>query len=599
MNKTKVRIKVKKNVRIRNEKAITLIALIVTIIVLLILAGVTIATLTGENGILTQATRAKEESEKAEIIEQIQLDIADKQIENQGSIDEDEFYDILEKYGSVSDDKTTLTTTNRNYKILISDIYGGEVASSLVTTPIEGWEYTLSGTDIILEKYIGTDEKIFIPNTFTIDNVSYNSKLYWTSIGQNIGPFINNATIKEVKFDDNIQIYENKGDGLFYKCSKLEKVYNLPNGYSSYLYTFGECTMLQEVCNIPEGAVSLNRTFYRCSNLKKGPDIPSTVTNMRQTFEQCDSLEGNIKILSENVSDCTDCFLATYNNIFIDVKKDSLTYNTLVIENWRNVFFYGEQPIDIVCWGDSLTRGAGGEDTTYPSVLSELCGSLVNVTNMGVGGENTSTIAGRQGGIPYVVQEFTIPADTTPVEINISSKDGSAVAPAKQGTQGLNACYINGIRGNISFNTESNKYYFSRTSLGDETKVENGTEIVTYGMNNYRDSDVIIIWTGQNDGATTSNISKIIEKQKKMIDYAHTDKYIVIGLLYAGDEVNNAMADAYREHFLDLRNYLSTDGNNTVSADYKSDNVHLNADGYEIVGEQVYNKLISLGYITE
>ena len=83
-----------KEVKTRN-KGVTLIALVVTIIVLLILAGVSIATLTGNNGILTQATRAKEESEKDEIIEQIQLDIADKQIENQGSINEDEFYEIL------------------------------------------------------------------------------------------------------------------------------------------------------------------------------------------------------------------------------------------------------------------------------------------------------------------------------------------------------------------------------------------------------------------------------------------------------------------------------------------------------------------------
>ena len=62
---------------VKEKKGITLIALVITIIVLLILAGVTIASLTGENGILTQTTKAKEESEKAEIIEQIQLDIAD------------------------------------------------------------------------------------------------------------------------------------------------------------------------------------------------------------------------------------------------------------------------------------------------------------------------------------------------------------------------------------------------------------------------------------------------------------------------------------------------------------------------------------------
>ena len=48
------------------KKGITLISLVVTIIVLLILAGVTIATLTGDNGILTQANNAKERTEQAE-----------------------------------------------------------------------------------------------------------------------------------------------------------------------------------------------------------------------------------------------------------------------------------------------------------------------------------------------------------------------------------------------------------------------------------------------------------------------------------------------------------------------------------------------------
>ena len=45
---------------------ITLIALVITIIVLLILAGVTIAALSGDNGILTRAKEAKEETEQAQ-----------------------------------------------------------------------------------------------------------------------------------------------------------------------------------------------------------------------------------------------------------------------------------------------------------------------------------------------------------------------------------------------------------------------------------------------------------------------------------------------------------------------------------------------------
>ena len=52
-----------------NKKGITLIALVITI-VLLILVGVSIAMLTGENGILTQAQKAKNETEEATIEEE-------------------------------------------------------------------------------------------------------------------------------------------------------------------------------------------------------------------------------------------------------------------------------------------------------------------------------------------------------------------------------------------------------------------------------------------------------------------------------------------------------------------------------------------------
>ena len=52
--------------KINGNRAITLIALVITIIVLLILAGVTIAALSGDNGILTRAKEAKEKTEQAQ-----------------------------------------------------------------------------------------------------------------------------------------------------------------------------------------------------------------------------------------------------------------------------------------------------------------------------------------------------------------------------------------------------------------------------------------------------------------------------------------------------------------------------------------------------
>ena len=57
----------------QKNNGITLIALVITIIVLLILAGVTIATLLGDNGVLTKATEAKNEQADATVEEAVKL----------------------------------------------------------------------------------------------------------------------------------------------------------------------------------------------------------------------------------------------------------------------------------------------------------------------------------------------------------------------------------------------------------------------------------------------------------------------------------------------------------------------------------------------
>lgn len=55
---------------LKKNYGITLIALVITIIVLLILAGVTIATLSGDNGILQNAGKAKKETQNAQLNEE-------------------------------------------------------------------------------------------------------------------------------------------------------------------------------------------------------------------------------------------------------------------------------------------------------------------------------------------------------------------------------------------------------------------------------------------------------------------------------------------------------------------------------------------------
>ena len=70
----------------KSNQGITLIALVITIIVLLILASITIAMLTGENGILTKANESQIQYEKAEIKEEIELAILEIEINSEDNI---------------------------------------------------------------------------------------------------------------------------------------------------------------------------------------------------------------------------------------------------------------------------------------------------------------------------------------------------------------------------------------------------------------------------------------------------------------------------------------------------------------------------------
>ena len=114
---------------------------------LLILAGVTIATLTGENGILTRANDAKEQTEIADVKERVQTDILGAQAENKsGDITKKQLVGILGEYfdevpiaENLPDDLSTLKLTTKikygNHNIKISDIWngkfgGGDVPSS-------------------------------------------------------------------------------------------------------------------------------------------------------------------------------------------------------------------------------------------------------------------------------------------------------------------------------------------------------------------------------------------------------------------------------------------------------------------------------------
>ena len=152
----------------KNTKGITLIALVVTIIILLILAGVSIAMLTGNNGILSQAGRAKDRTREEGAREKIQLEVM-------GAYD---------KYGNINVEKlkTNLDNnvgadTSKINDILIDgaitgkisvdgkDFYVDENGNVLDYDGPDGTDTPEKSTETTISRSNGTIDVVFLQNT--------------------------------------------------------------------------------------------------------------------------------------------------------------------------------------------------------------------------------------------------------------------------------------------------------------------------------------------------------------------------------------------------------------------------------------------------
>ena len=139
----------------KDNKGITLIALVVTIIVLLILAGITIATLTdNQNGIFTNAKRARSNTAYSEADEKCRLTLSAIQTEIAAGIAADSSYNAT--YSG------NITTLNN---IVKKDLSGTE------------WNNTEHPTS-----YPNGTSAVNTATDQTIDIYYYNSALYKDSV---------------------------------------------------------------------------------------------------------------------------------------------------------------------------------------------------------------------------------------------------------------------------------------------------------------------------------------------------------------------------------------------------------------------------------
>ena len=340
------------------QKGITLIALVITIIVLLILAGVSIAMLTGQNGILSQANNAKVEQSHGAVKDSMSLAYNEYQIEiNTASTEKiasttkveikgeeenylansDTFMDFLLTKGYITD-KTSGKINVENLtgaKQALgngtgeTDIYKVEEENGTYIvnyyndegTPEEIWNAsseTAEGEeeidwDKILEEAtekhpeqtesndigIGTDGQLVDLDLWyyepTDDGNGYD--LPSRNYGSsNVSAYMGDIT-SEGKIEGTVPQYIKEEGGEFLPVTQMTGA-------------FSECRNLVVAPEIPDTVTSMIRTFSMCYELEKAPEIPKLVTDMTSTFSSCSRLT-EAPIIPDKVTNMSYTFRAT------------------------------------------------------------------------------------------------------------------------------------------------------------------------------------------------------------------------------------------------------------------------------------------------
>ena len=328
---------------------------------------------------------------------------------------------------------------------------------------------------------------------------------------------------------------------------------------------------------------------------------PGKISLNKMTLPKCGSTSDFIKVALLRIDN-----IAKVPNT-VNMKFMLFTDNTLY-DLWKTNGI--EYTTDLCFWGDSLTAGAGGAGTTYPSVCASELG-ITSFKNCGVGGETANTIACRQGGNSLILKEGTVSEYSLSELTDIY---GTKCSPLRQGTgsNSVNPIYINGVKCTLSISqTSASDPNAKYTITGYNDKLLAETPVKFSGCD--IKSEITVIFVGQNGPNLAERLS-IIDSMISKIN----DKYIVMGLS-SGNSANRAdeeaqMLSKYGVHYFNTRHMLSKYGmnimnltptssdtvemnNGEVPSSLRSDAVHLNANGYTALGKMLAQKIRACGYV--
>ena len=267
----------------KEEKGITLVALVVTIIVLIILAGVSIAMLVGENGIVTQTQIVAQDTEIKGDEEKIRLAMVAAQIANNGDI-------------ALKGDIEIALLENGTKSIVVDNEDGTRNIIFLDSRKIYkinndgSIENTNSDFDSI---YVAPASQDDSRNEGVIgigtDGQPVDMDLWnWCYDIQSNGYALNdvkviNGELAEAKGYLGGFSIDGRIDGVipqYIKTASDDKFIPVTNLYN----TFRECINLVVPPVIPSTVTQMYTTFNSCKNLKESPELPENLINMYGLF---------------------------------------------------------------------------------------------------------------------------------------------------------------------------------------------------------------------------------------------------------------------------------------------------------------------------
>ena len=206
--------------KLKNEKGITLVALVITIIVLLILAGVTLSMVMGESGIFGKANSAKEKTQLSNAEETIKLAVLENQVKSvsgDAALTNDQLKEeiakkLTEQGYTVSGSKVTYygdkTIDIENYLEKESTSKSYNIGDSVTIGSEEFFVISDKGTTVeLLAKYVLNSAATAQENKDT--DCAFSTDNYWKNETlPSSSPYFNLNTYQAVQNDTGSAVYK-------------------------------------------------------------------------------------------------------------------------------------------------------------------------------------------------------------------------------------------------------------------------------------------------------------------------------------------------------------------------------------------------------